>query len=464
MPGPVRIRNRTAANRGSTAFCENPNRKTRSVLVSSVAIEDHHVRLGVSALHGAFEERLRASRTGITGNWEQCGVATPLTLERISDTPRDRRSQEPPQPYPYASIEVSYENPTGHCRLAGTLTKPRKKGRLPAVILIAGSGPIDRDGTAFGHRLLLVVADYLTRRGLAVLRVDKRGVGASTGDYESATTADFADDVLAGVSYLKTRPDIDAHQIGLVGHSEGGAIAPMGAVHSQDVAFIVMMAGPAVPGDRILHSQIEVLAREDGAAPGAIEREQERLGQIFAVLRAEPDRSRAEAKVRKILSEARCIEAQRAPDAKARSYLLRSKASEWVSPWVRFFLANDPQRTLRQVKCPVLAIYGERDYQVEPRQNIPTLCDALLASGNADFTIQVLPGLNHLFQTCHTGLATEYDQIEETIAPRALRIVGDWIVQHAANPLTSGRVPCEAQAASQAKVVASPAVGSAPSD
>jgi fermentation-respiration switch protein FrsA (DUF1100 family) len=349
------------------------------------------------------------------------------------------RPQEPKPPYPYDEQEVVYQNKKDGLQLAGTLTLPRSKGPFPAVLLITGSGQQDRNETVFDHKPFLVLADHLTRLGIAALRVDDRGVGKSTGRFIEATSEDFATDALAGVEYLKTRKEIDPRRIGLIGHSEGGLIAPLVAARSTDIAFIVMMAGPGLTGEQILYRQTALVCKSAGMSDDLIAQTRAAQDRVFAILKQEKDNVVAE---KRILEEA---DAFREVAAKARADATDEHKKEIsiiaaaiegqaqsklvVSPWFRFFLTYDPRPTLMKVRCPVLAIIGEKDLQVPAEENLAAIRLALEAGGNKDHTVLALPDLNHLFQTCRTGAISEYAQIEETISPAALDTISKWILR-----------------------------------
>ena len=399
--------------------------------VETVTYKDDNLRLEVKSLRGIFEGTLREDGKTIEGEWKQAGSVFPLVLNHIDKMPDLRREQDPVKPYPYAEEEVVYENKEAGVKLAGTLTIPQSEGPFPAVILITGSGPQNRDEEILGHRPFLVLSDYLTRRGIAVLRVDDRGIGGSTGNFSQATTEDFAGDVLAGIEYLKSREQIDSNRIGLIGHSEGGLIAPLVAVQSQDVAFIVMMAGPGLTGEEILYLQSGLIARAEGADNETIARNNALMKSIYSAVKEEQNNTIAAEKLRKLIMDERANMSEEekqnsnyseaAPDAQIQALL---------SPWMRFFLTYDPRPTLMKVQCPVLAINGEKDLQVPPEENLRAIEEALKAGGNRDYTVKELPGLNHLFQTSQTGSPSEYAKIEETISPDALEIIGNWISEH----------------------------------
>lgn len=328
---------------------------------------------------------------------------------------QDARVQEPKPPFPYDQEEVSFPNPEAKgVKLAGTLTKP-KEGDPPfgTVLLISGPGPHDRDETMAGHKPFLVLADYLTRRGLAVLRVDDRGTGKSTGDFEESTTQDFASDAEASVRYLLTRSEVNRKHVGLIGHGEGAIIAPMVAVKMPDVSFIVLLAGTAVTGDQVLIAQTE-RAEKAAHIPDEQISADKRIG--TAVYKAAREGKRS-------------VDIREDDQPFAGPW--KRQLGHLRSPWTRFFLSYDPAPTLEKVKCPVLALDGSKDMQLDPEQNIAAMKAAFARGGNTDVTIQLLPGLNYMFQTANTGLGWEYPTIVETISPTVLQIIGGWIAKHA---------------------------------
>ena len=282
-------------------------------------------------------------------------------------------------------------------------------------MLITGSGPQDRNESLLGHKPFLVLSDYLTRHGIAVLRADDRGVGKSTGVFAQATTADFATDTEAGVAYLKTRAEVNPHKIGLIGHSEGAVIAPMVAARNQDVAFIVMMAGTGVPGDQVLVAQGEAIQIASGKNPEEAAKNAAKERQILTLVETEKDQAVLEKELKEKM-------AGEVPEAQ-----IGLQISEITSPWLRYFLTYDPATALRRVTCPVLVLNGEKDKQVLPSQNLPAIRKALEEAGNQHFEIDELPGLNHLFQRAETGAPAEYAEIEETMSPVALEKMASWI-------------------------------------
>ncbi len=412
-----------------TASMDSPDQGAKDIPVDEVIFENDNLRLEIKSAVVIFEGKLQDDNLSIEGEWKQSGQSFPLVLERVDEVVEALRPQEPKKPYPYQEEEVIYENKQAAVKLAGTLTIPAQEGPFPAVLLISGSGPQDRNETLLGHQPFLVLADYLTRCGIAVLRVDDRGVGKSGGDFTQATSEDFASDVLAGLEYLKSRKEIDPKQIGLIGHSEGGIIAPMVAVQSSDIAFIILMAGTGLTGEEILYLQTELIAKAAGVSDEVIAKNLSLQEQMFTIVKEEKDSISAEKRLRTILedviSELELSEKEKEmaqANAEAQIKLI-------LSPWFRYFLTYDPRPTLMEVKCPVLAINGQKDLQVPPKENLAAIEEALKLAGNNNYTIKELPGLNHLFQTAETGSPSEYAKIEETISPTALKIMSDWILE-----------------------------------
>lgn len=337
------------------------------------------------------------------------------------------RPQEPKSAIPYDAEEVKYSNLTADVTLAGTLTLPRSGKPSPAVLLIAGSGPNDRNETVFGHKPFLVLADHLTKQGFAVLRVDKRGVGQSTGNYDVSTSEDFAADVLAGVEYLKTRKEVDAEQIGLIGHSEGGLIAPMIAVKSNDVAFIVLMAGAGVTGEATLYAQEALISRAMGVTEEQISHQLDLQKQVLSVIKNESDLEKAEKLLREIVAKQLANLPKEEQQTSADT--MEAQIKRCNSKWFRYFLTYDPITSLKHLKIPVLVINGELDSQVPPKQNLPVIAKILEEAGNRNYRIIEFPKLNHLFQTCESGSILEYGKIEETIAPVVLDTLSGWLLE-----------------------------------
>ncbi|MDB5351931.1 MAG: X-Pro dipeptidyl-peptidase family [Planctomycetota bacterium] len=413
-----------------TGRMDSPDQNATGFKVDTVTIDKTTLEFTVKTIAGEFSGKLNEAGTEAVGEWKQAGAAMPLTMKKTDKVSEARRTQMPKGPFPYQEIEVSYPNAASGNSLAGTLTLPKGDGPFPVVILITGSGAQDRDETLMGHKPFLVLADYLTRRGIGVLRVDDRGVGGSTGDHGKATSADFATDVQAGIEYVKTRKDVNAKKIGLMGHSEGGLIAPMvAAKNPDDVAFIVLLAGPGVPGNEILVAQSALIGKAMGGKDEEVAKQVAIAQKMYAEIRTGTDEAAVTKALQALGKEA--IGALSPEDRKktgdAGLKLMEAQIKMIQTPWFRYFLTYDPRPTLAKVKCPVLAVNGEKDLQVPPKQNLPEIEKAVKSGGNDKVTVREFRDLNHLFQTSKTGTPAEYAQIEETFNPDALMVIGDWI-------------------------------------
>ena len=404
---------------GLTATMDSPDQNVKGVPATGVARTGDSLRIEFKQIPGnaSYEGKVSKDLASLEGKWSQGGNGLPLVLKRVKNAAEleRRRPQNPLKPYPYREEEVNYENKAAGITLAATLTTPPGAGPFPAVLLICGSGPHDRDESLMGHRPFLVLADYLTRKGIAVLRADKRGFAKSTGDQSAATMTDFADDAEAGVAYLKTRSEIDRRRIGLVGHSEGAMVAPMVAERDAAVRFLVLMAGPGVPGDQILAFQKAFALKARGKDAAEIDRVLAGDREVFALIKAEKgDRKTLDQELR---TKLKGVMAEGSMDA---------QMAIMTSPWFRQFIQYDPAAALSRITVPVLAIDGEKDMQVPPAQNLPPIRKALAGNKNAE--IDELPGLNHLFQTAKTGSPSEYGEIEETMSPAAMEKIASWIL------------------------------------
>ncbi len=412
-----------------TSKLASPDQGANDIPVSSVALKDDRLSFESKIIGAKFDGKRTERGMAFEGEFHQGGLSLPLELTKSDKLTEPARPQLPKPPFPYRALDVTYENKPGGVRLAGTLTVPPGAGPFPAVVLITGSGAQDRDESLLGHKPFLVLADYLSRRGVAVLRVDDRGVGGSTGSIKSATSEDFAGDVVAGIRFLKGRKEIDVTKLGLIGHSEGGLIAPIVAARTRDVAFIVLMAGTGLTGREILEAQAQLILKAEGSTEPEMKFEREAQKRLIDIIAHEKDEKLAQAKLAAALKELRAALPASTPKdlAEKTGALSEAAVSGFNNAWFRYFLTYDPRPTLREVKCPVLAINGEKDLQVPARENLAEIAKALHAGGNRNVTTVELPGLNHLFQPCETGSPGEYGAIETTIAPEALKTMGDWI-------------------------------------
>jgi pimeloyl-ACP methyl ester carboxylesterase len=379
--------------------------------LQDVSFTDGVLKFALKAAGASFEGKLNTEGTEIAGTFRQ-GLGLPLVWKRVEKIEKPKRPQEPKPPFPYKVEEVSIPNPAAKAPLAGTLTIPEGKGRHPAVILITGSGPQDRDESIMGHKPFWVLADHLTRRGIAVLRYDDRGTGKSGGTFRGSTTEDFAADAGAAFQFLARRAEINAKRVGMLGHSEGGLIAPLAASKNRKIAFVVLLAGPGVAGGDVILKQIEYAVRQAGGNDAGVELAQATQKKIYAAMREGGSNEEIEKRVKALLPAGAAGEQAR---------------RQVMDPWFRFFVFYDPAPALEKVKAPLLALFGELDRQVDPGQNHGPVEAALKKGGNRKAVVMTLPKLNHLFQTAKTGAANEYAQIEETTAPAALDAISGWI-------------------------------------
>jgi pimeloyl-ACP methyl ester carboxylesterase len=414
-----------------TATVDSLDQNAKDLVVDTISLQDGTLNFEMKALGASYVGTLSKDASQLTGKFTQVGSVFPLDFNRVTDVSQMdlNRPQTPKKPYPYKEEEVSYENKQDQVKLAATLTLPLGAGPFPAVVLITGSGQQDRNESLLSHQPFLVLADYLTRRGIAVLRADDRGMGGTSKGGPNDTTENYAADALAGVEFLKTRKEINAKQIGLIGHSEGGMAAPMAAAKSNDVAFIVLMAGPGIPGEKLLTKQIGLIAAAE--CEKEVIRAVAEGQQLMATVVQEKDDAVARQKLHEGAVK-RTEAAKKRIDAQLASADAQSVA--WATPWFRYFLSYDPRPTLMKVHVPVLAINGEKDLQVPAKEDLEAIDEALKAAGNKDYKIVLLPNLNHLFQTTKTGAPSEYAQIEETLAPILLQTIGDWIAAHTTSP------------------------------
>ena len=413
-----------------SALLDSPDQGATGILCDAVTFDAPRLTIAIPAIVADYEATLRGDT--LDGFFTQAGMRLPLLLTPgAEEEPRaTRRPQEPQPPYPYRTEEVRFVNPIDGDTLAGTLTLPDAPGPHPAVVLISGSGAQDRDETLMDHKPFLVWADALTRRGIAVLRYDDRGTAASTGDFATATTVDFSRDTESALDFLRSRADIDARRTGLMGHSEGGLIAPMVAARRPaDVAFLVLLAAPGVRGDSLLMRQSEDVSRLSNEPDSVREADRALNRQVFALLsQKDPDEEGLRQALAEVFRQAINDMLPSIPHEQVEP-MVAAQVEQLVTPWMRHFVCYDPAPTLRKVSCPVLAVNGGKDVQVAAEVNLPAIRRALEAGGNKRIRTVELPGLNHLFQPCVTCRPEEYGTIRETVSPDALRTVIDAIVE-----------------------------------
>jgi len=403
---------------------DSPAQGAKGLATDKTSFENNELEIVMNKLlivyKGAFENNI------FKGTFTQGGMAFPLNLSK-GDYKFKPKSQDPKKPYPYISEEVTFKNSkAGDIKLAGTLTLPKGIDNPPVAILISGSGPQNRNEELLGHQPFLVLSDHLTRKGIAVLRYDDRGIADSEGDFSTGTTYDFASDVEAGITYLKTRQDVvDIHKIGLIGHSEGGMIAPMVASKNKDISFCVLLAGPGINGKDVLLTQTRKAYELAGVAENEISLNEKYTDKIYDICKnykGEDSNKQMIDLYHKIQKESTGILKSQYTDE-----VIEKSITQLTSLWMLEFIKFDPTLYLSKVKCPVLAINGEKDSQVLSKINLTTIEKSLKKAGNKDVTVKELKDLNHLFQTSKTGSFSEYAGNEETFSPIALNIISDWI-------------------------------------
>lgn len=409
---------------------QSPDQTSQLFPADSASYSGGELKIGFKGLQGSYVGKLSSDGKALEGSWTQSGQAHVLNLKKVEKVSGPNRPQEPKPPFPYKIIEVSFENKAAKARLSGTLTIPAGVSSPPVVVLVTGSGAQDRDEFIAGHRPFWVIADHLSRHGIAVLRYDDRGYAKSTGDRLLATTLDFADDVVAAVEFLKTQKGINPKQIGIIGHSEGGLICPIVATRSKDVAFVISLAGTGVTGEEIVLEQTAKISKASGVPDSKINQNTELQKQIFSVLAEEISDDEAKQKVTELAMKAYD---KLSDEEKKLSGTKEAFAAQVVGPaasrWFRTFLTLDPSEFWSNVKVPALILNGEKDLQVLADQNVPKIEKCLKDAGNKRYTVKRFPNLNHLFQTCTTGSPSEYATIEETISPDVLETISDWLLK-----------------------------------
>jgi pimeloyl-ACP methyl ester carboxylesterase len=422
--------NITKTDKGYSSTMDSPDQGAKGIPVTSTSYENSILKLEISSAGIQYEGTLDKENVFV-GTFKQAGQSYPLNLTKEKvEKEKVIRPQEPTKPYPYYSEDVKFENKKDKIVLAGTLTLPEKDGSFPSVILISGSGPQNRDEELLGHKPFLILADHLTKNGIAVLRFDDRGTAESTGDFKTATSLDFARDVEFAIKYLQTRKEINKNQIGLIGHSEGGIIAPMVAAESKDIKFIVLLAGTGIRGDQLLLLQQELIGKASGISDADLQKAKViNKGAFDLVLKSSNTDSLRIELTSYIKQAIKDNPESEKPAGMSEDDYVKLQVNQLTSPWMKYFIKYNPAPILEKVKCPVLAINGEKDLQVPAKINLDTIKKALEKGGNENVTTKELSNLNHLFQECKTGSPSEYATIEQTFSPIALEETSNWILK-----------------------------------
>ena len=415
----------TNEEKGYSSTMDSPDQGAKGIHVTSTRYENSILIMEISTLGVHYKGTLDDQNIFI-GIFKQAGQSFPLNLSKEKVI----KPQEPTEPYSYHSENIKFENMQDKIVLAGTLTLPQKNGNFPVVILISGSGPQNRNEEVFGHKPFLVLADHLTKKGIAVLRFDDRGTAESTGNFKTATSLDFTGDVESAIRYLQTRKEINKNQIGLIGHSEGGIIAPIIASKSKDINFIVLLAGPGIRGDKLLLIQQELIGKASGISDADLQKAKVINKGAFDIVLKSNNTEMLETELTSYIQQAIIDNPESGkPTGISEDDYVKLQVSQLINPWMRYFIKYDPAPILEKIKCPVLAINGEKDLQVPSKVNLEAIEKALKKGGNTKVTIKELANLNHLFQECETGSPSEYAAIEQTFSPIALAKISNWILK-----------------------------------
>lgn len=408
---------------------DSPDQKVTGIPVATTGFKDSVISFIMTDMGAEYNGKLN-NKNIFVGNFIQRGQTFSMNLSREkAENPVINRPQEPLPPYAYYTEDVKFKNEKEKVTLAGTLTLPKKEGKFPIVILISGSGPQNRNEELMGHKPFLVLADYLTKNGIGVLRYDDRGTNESEGNFSACTSQNFANDVDAAIKYLLTRKEIDKKKIGLIGHSEGGLIAPMVASKNKNVAYIVLLAGPGMSGGDILLLQQELIGRANGVKEEDLAETKSMNAAAYQIISKSKDAT--EAKKQLVDYYKKAIEAlpeDKRPTQQEAEEGISTQISAITGTWMYFFIKHDPYPNLKNVKCPVLALNGEKDLQVPPKENLEALKKGIELGKNKNVTTKQLANMNHLFQECKTGSPSEYATIEQTMSPIALNEISTWIL------------------------------------
>ena len=401
---------------------DSPDQGANGIKTQTTSFNDSTLIIQIPVIHASYKGKLNSDNT-INGTFTQ-GMPLPLNLKK-GEASRPKRPQEPQPPFPYRSEEVTVRNERDGINLAGTLTLPEKGTKFPAVVMVTGSGAQNRDEEIMGHKPFFVIADYLTRNGIAVLRCDDRGTAASQGTHATATNEDFATDTEAIVNYLRSRKEINAKKIGIIGHSAGGIIAFIVAAKDPSIAFVVSLAGAGVRGDSLMLKQVELISKSQGMPDAVWQGMKPSIRNRYAILQ-QTDKTPEELQKELYADVTKTMSPEQLKDLNTIQQL-SAQISSMTSRWYLHFIRYDPAQDLKKLKCPVLALNGEKDIQVDAAMNLTAIQERVTGNGNKNVTVKAYPNLNHLFQTCKKGTLAEYGQLEETINPEVLKDIIEWI-------------------------------------
>ena len=425
IPGAAALRIGIIVKKDGSAALNIIDQATGNIPIDDVNFVGDTIAFILNNLGITIKGRMNTDKDSINSEFIQRGGKFALNLGLAGELPKLKRPQTPEEPYGYSSREAEFENKKADITLRGTLTLPKSPAKVPVVILLTGSGQQGRDQDIAGHKPFWVIADYLSENGIAVLRMDDRGFGGSTGDFNTSTTGDFASDALAAVDYLKNCEEIDLNRIGLLGHSEGGTTAVLAANQSNDVKFIISLSGGLVNFGDIVIQQISDRLKLQHVTEENIELEMQWRKKLYEIVK-EPIDSAAAAE--KMWSAYRSlpdndIEVMNWPEGR-----MNDMVSQLLSPWWRYIISLDVISLYKSLTCPALLLYGSKDMQVNAKENYALIEEVIKTKQKSNITVRIIDGVNHLYQTAVTGSEYEYVQIEETISPEVLKLISEWII------------------------------------
>lgn len=424
------------SNGGITATMESPDQNVSGIPCSEVIVNGDSIKVVVQKVNGAYNGKI-INNHEIKGKWMQRGNEWPLVLAKTDTIIIQEKPQTPKPPYAYNSEDVLYYNADKSIEFGATITIPNSAGKFPAIVMITGSGAQDRNETIAGHKSFAVIADQLTKNGFIVLRVDDRGIGKTTGDFATSTSQDFANDVEAGLNYLISRKETNTKKLGLIGHSEGGMIAPIVATKRKDVSFIILLAGPGIKISKLMAEQNAAILKSSGIKEEAANAYANFFEDAMPAVAAAKDSATAVAVLQSKLTAWKASTSKQYVTATTGAYndaseqkYIAAITKTLYTPWYKYFLQFDPQPYLQQLNCKVLALNGSKDIQVLPASNLAGIEAALKKSNSKKYDVMQMEGLNHLFQTCKKCTVAEYAELDETIAPKILDTITNWLKQN----------------------------------
>jgi len=407
----------------------SPRQKAFSIKVDSLIIHNHNIKFSVKKVSAKFVGKFIPDSSKIIGKWIQEKHTSQLIFYHKDEMGRIKRPQYPFKPYPYFADSVSFVNAEDSISLTGTFTYPKKKNeKTPAILLLSGIGPQNRDGTVYGHSPLLVIADYFTRKGFSVLRYDDRGTGQSEGNYFGSTTEDFTKDALSAIKFLKSQNNIDTNKIGIIGFNEGGIIGAKIAAKYNSLKFLVLLSTPGVSAEKVLLTQTKVLQKNAGVPKKEIKFDYNINKKIFQIITSVKDSIKARQQLKTLYNN--LTKKLSKNEAQMRKYALKvfeKKMDFMLKPWFRNFLRINVKSIYKHVNCPVLVLYGSKDLQIEPKINMDSILKSLKNAGNSNVKGEIIPKLNHFFQNSKTGLPNEYFKINETFSEKVLNLINKWV-------------------------------------